>query len=216
MKPLNTYSIALALSASLFFSCATREENESIIMDDPNFQPQTEEIMIDDSADINLNSCYFENNDLKIIYSGIGTDSLHWLRKNAMDEFFVFSHDKYIKIAQVGNFKLKIFKPQDTITRSINISVCASAIDAVPPSFTPNNDGKFDTWAPIGKGVKTIQFSITSMDNEKLFESDSLEDAWDGTFNGKPVPSGSYRYKVTGTLINGKAFTYTGILSLSR
>jgi gliding motility-associated-like protein len=216
MKSLNTYGIALALSSSLFFSCATREENESSIIDDPDFQPQTEEMLINDSTDLNLNSCYFENNDLKIIYSGIGSDSLHWLRKNAMDEFVIFSHDKYIKIAQVGNFKLKVYKSQDTNTLSINISVCASAIDAVPPSFTPNNDGKFDTWAPIGKGVKKISFSITSMDNEKLFESTSLDTAWDGTFNDKPVPSGSYRYKVSGTLINGKAFTYTGILSLSR
>ena len=201
---------------SLFFSCVTREENEATIVDDPSFQPLTQEILISDTSNLNLNSCFFENNDLKLTYTGISSDSVHWLRKNALDTFVLISSDKYIKIAQVGVFKLKTFKGKYENIHNISISTCPSSIDAVPTSFTPNKDGKFDTWAPLGNGIKTIKFSITSMDNEKLFESESIDVPWDGTFNGKPVPTGSYRYEVVGTLINGKAFTYKGILSLSR
>ncbi|MCX6182110.1 MAG: T9SS type B sorting domain-containing protein [Bacteroidetes bacterium] len=212
MKNLILYSVVF----SLLFSCSTREENEVEISDDPNFQPQTQEFLIDDSAEITLHSCYFENNDLKLIYSGSQADAYHWLRKNAMGEYIILSTEKYIKIAQVGAFKLVTFKGQDSLVRNISIYTCPSSIEAVPASFTPNKDGQFDTWAPIGDGIKKIKFTITSMDNEKLFESESLDVPWDGTFNGKPVPTGSYRYKVEGTLINGKAFTYRGILSLSR
>ena len=214
MKSINTYCAIFLLLLSI--SCASREENEVEIIDDPDFQPQTQELLIDDAAELTLNSCYFENNDLKLIYAGVSADSLHWLFKNPKEEYIKISSDKYIKIAQVGVFKLKVYKGSDTNVHNISIFTCPSSIEAVPVSFTPNKDGQFDTWAPIGKGVKTILFSITSMDNEKLFESASLDQPWDGTFQGKPVPTGSYRYEVKGTLINGKAFTYRGILSLSR
>ncbi|MFM7024272.1 MAG: T9SS type B sorting domain-containing protein [Flavobacteriales bacterium] len=215
MKQLLTYCSLVLLS--VLASCSSREQNEALITDDPNFQPETQEYFLSDTlSEIGISTCYFENNDLKLIYSGKFTDSLHWMWKNKNSEFIRISTGMYLKIAQVGSFRLKAFKGPDSIVHNISIYTCPSAIEAVPVSFTPNKDGQFDTWAPIGKGVKTIKFTITSMNNEKLFESTSLDNPWNGEFEGHPVPSGSYRYEVKGTLFNGKAFTYKGILSLSR
>jgi len=205
------------LFALLFFACETREENQEQIVDDPNFQAQTQDFLIGDSSNYELNSCYYENNDLRLVFNGESVDSLRWFKRNALNEFIRISSLPYIKIAQEGAFRLISYKHQhEPVMRNISVYTCASGIETVPNAFTPNGDNKFDKWAPIGKGVKSIKFTIRSMNNEEIFESESLDLPWDGTYDGKAVPTGSYRYDVQGTLYSGKAFNYKGILSLSR
>jgi gliding motility-associated-like protein len=218
MKNTALYRPTIALFfALLFFACETREENQEQIVDDANFQAQTQEFLIGDNSDYEINSCYYENNDLRLVFNGQDIDSLRWLKRNALNEFIRISSLPYINIAQEGAFRLISYKhQQQPVVRNISVYTCAAGIETVPNAFTPNGDNQFDKWAPIGKGVKSIKFTITSINNEKVFESESLDHPWDGTYNGKPVPTGSYRYNVQGTLYTGKAFIYKGILSLSR
>ena len=78
--------------------------------------------------------------------------------------------------------------------------------------LTPNGDGKNDTW--IIQNVQLLEGSPVMIFNRwgtKLFETSSYQNDWDGTYNGEPLPDGSYFYVVE---FNGE--TLQGPLTLLR
>lgn len=65
----------------------------------------------------------------------------------------------------------------------------------LPAVFTPNNDGKNDLFLPMDQswnGVTSHYISIFNRWGEQVWESDHLEDGWDGKQNGKIVADGTY------------------------
>jgi gliding motility-associated-like protein len=67
-----------------------------------------------------------------------------------------------------------------------------------PPNvFSPNGDGINDTW--IIPGLETYPESIVSVYNrtgQLVFRTRSVDKIWDGMYNGKPVPVGTYYYVI--------------------
>ncbi len=65
----------------------------------------------------------------------------------------------------------------------------------VPNAFSPNGDGINDTW--IVKGLDTYPgagITIFSRGGAKVFQTHVSGQAWDGTYNGKPLAIGTYYY----------------------
>jgi gliding motility-associated-like protein len=65
----------------------------------------------------------------------------------------------------------------------------------IPNTFSPNNDGINDFWAI--DALITYPESIMLVYNrygQQLFKSVGYSKPWDGKFNGKPLPSGTYYY----------------------
>jgi len=64
----------------------------------------------------------------------------------------------------------------------------------VPNTFTPNNDGINDVFIPVFEGVKLIDYEVKLYDRwgTLVFESKDPSIGWDGTSNGKKLPSGYY------------------------
>jgi gliding motility-associated-like protein len=59
--------------------------------------------------------------------------------------------------------------------------------------------------------------SIFNRWGEKVFESNLLEDGWDGNFRGRAQPSGTYVYYITGkSKISKDTRTYNGVVTLIR
>lgn len=68
----------------------------------------------------------------------------------------------------------------------------------IPNSFSPNNDGVNDTWAPQAKvKLDFIEFSVRNADGIELFKSSSLNKTWDGNYKGKPCPQASYNFYIS-------------------
>jgi gliding motility-associated-like protein len=67
----------------------------------------------------------------------------------------------------------------------------------VPNSFTPNADGLNDFFGVVGEGFTYYDLEIFDRWGQKLL-SGRFEDAeaWDGTVNGRPVPTGVYIYRL--------------------
>jgi gliding motility-associated-like protein len=67
----------------------------------------------------------------------------------------------------------------------------------IPNSFTPNGDGVNDVFGIQGEGYLYYDLEIFDRWGNKMkfgrFKDDT---AWDGTYNGKLVPSGAYVYRV--------------------
>jgi gliding motility-associated-like protein len=68
----------------------------------------------------------------------------------------------------------------------------------IPNAFTPNNDGKNDTWNLLGLALyPDAVVTIFNRWGQKIIDTKNYNNKpWDGTFNGKPVPAGAYIYYI--------------------
>ncbi|SFT51998.1 gliding motility-associated C-terminal domain-containing protein, partial [Lishizhenia tianjinensis] len=69
----------------------------------------------------------------------------------------------------------------------------------VPNTFTPNGDASNNTFQPVftsGIDFTSYSLEIYNRGGKLIFETTHANQAWDGTFNGKPVPDGVYTYKI--------------------
>lgn len=84
-----------------------------------------------------------------------------------------------------------------------------------PDGITPNGDGKNDTWV-----IDFIQYwpnavvEIYNRWGEQLFRSDDYQNDWDGTYNGKNLPIGTYYYIIE--LNEEGRKPYTGPITILR
>ncbi len=88
-----------------------------------------------------------------------------------------------------------------------------------PNSFSPNDDGINDVYAPVGVDVVSFKLNIYNRWGQLIFESNKLEHAWDGKINNKPAPTGAYVYKAEyAGYVNKKMFTFErqGAITLLR
>lgn len=84
----------------------------------------------------------------------------------------------------------------------------------IPNSFTPNGDGMNDLFGAYGEAIKDFRMQIFNRWGQMVFEANSVENRWDGTFNGEKVPQGSYVYKVVARGIVGKQTTKDGTVNI--
>lgn len=86
-------------------------------------------------------------------------------------------------------------KNSDTIVVSAKTSKDAYA---VPNAFTPNGDGLNDCFGIKGWSDATdVRFIIWNRFGEKVFETNNINDCWDGRFKGNPADVGNYVYYIS-------------------
>ena len=73
-------------------------------------------------------------------------------------------------------------------------------------AFTPNGDGINDAWLVYDTYdcLKSVTVRVYNRYGNKVFESRDYRNKWDGRYNGKPVPDGTYYAVVEYTLVNGR------------
>ena len=86
----------------------------------------------------------------------------------------------------------------------------------LPNAFTPNADNINDRYYLSGIYIQQVDLKIFNRWGQKVFQGRHLDDAWDGTFEGKPVPEGVYVVTVDAVGNNGKRFYEKGTITLIR
>ncbi|HEV7232526.1 MAG TPA: gliding motility-associated C-terminal domain-containing protein [Bacteroidia bacterium] len=89
----------------------------------------------------------------------------------------------------------------------------------IPTVFSPNGDGKNDQLRFYRKNSFCLQkFEIAIYDRwgEKVFETNNIDDFWDGSFKGEPVNSGAFVYSCKLVSNNGSHQELKGSVSLIR
>ncbi len=90
-----------------------------------------------------------------------------------------------------------------------------------PNAFTPNFDDRNEVFRFIPNCNKMLSFSyvIYNRWGEQIFDANSIDQAWDGTFNEQPCPTGVYFWIVNYSGIEGRSAvrkTQDGIIHLIR
>lgn len=88
-----------------------------------------------------------------------------------------------------------------SVQREIQINVGCNP-DGVffPNAFSPNGDGQNEILEVKGaEGLEAMSLIIFNRWGQKVFESNSPENGWDGVFNGEPVCADVYGYYLTVT-----------------
>jgi len=87
----------------------------------------------------------------------------------------------------------------------------------LPNAFSPNGDAINNTYC-IPANVCIVSFVLKVYDRwgEKVFESTSVANCWDGTYKDKPVNTGVFVYYFDCELSTGESYSQKGNISLVR
>jgi gliding motility-associated-like protein len=114
-------------------------------------------------------------------------------------------------------YTLKVTNSQGCIaTDDVVINVvpyCVKPMEA----FTPNGDGINDLWLITnGNCLVSAKAQVFNRYGAKVFESNDYKNTWNGTYEGKPLPDGTYYYVISYKLVNGRLVYLKGNLTILR
>ena len=121
-------------------------------------------------------------------------------------------------------YTLSAFLSEDcVVSDSIQIIVDKNRRIYFPNAFSPNDDGRNDTFRPYpGASVAAmVDFKIFDRWGELVFDADEAFPvdnlpAWDGNFKGKALPAGVYTYYTIFRFIDEVELEFLGEVSLIR
>lgn len=105
---------------------------------------------------------------------------------------------------------------QNNCSDTLSVSISETEVEClrIPNSFTPNGDGKNDTWILGGTDMfPNIKVLIFNKWGNLLYESNGYATPWDGTVNGQPLPSDTYYYIIN---LNNGTPEFNGPITIVR
>lgn len=101
---------------------------------------------------------------------------------------------------------------------SVDVIVSQESIIEMSNAFTPGSGTSMnDEYRIILRGEANLNsFKIFNRWGEQVFSTTDINKGWNGQFNGKPQPMGTYIYVVDATTYSGKRFYKQGNLTLVR
>jgi gliding motility-associated-like protein len=147
-------------------------------------------------ADAGSNKNIFEGQSVKLDGSAMGSiGNVYWTPANYLDN---------------PNSLTPVASPVDDVTYTLHVlsdDNCGSDTASVfvrvfkkiviPNTFTPNNDGVNDHWDI--EALTTYPDCLVTIFNrygQEIFNSTGYSQPWDGTYNGSPLPVGTYYYVI--------------------
>lgn len=104
-----------------------------------------------------------------------------------------------------GTVRITVFAPE-----------CEDPYIFLPTGFSPNGDGENETLQLKGVLIESAYWVVYNRWGEKVFEANSPDDAWDGTYKGEAQPAETYGYYLRVKCVGGKEFQKQGNITLIR
>lgn len=103
-------------------------------------------------------------------------------------------------------------------TSSDTVTVFVNEVTSygIPNSFSPNNDGVNDILYVRGNNITKLQLIIYNRYGQKVFETNSQSEGWDGTMNGKELNAGVFGYYLEASFLDGTSSSEKGDITLVR
>lgn len=106
---------------------------------------------------------------------------------------------------------------RDTVIVSDNNCLFRYCNIAYPDAFTPNGDGKNDIFRAVRYGqMQQRQLIIYNRLGQRVFQSNNINQGWDGMYNGQQAPLGTYMYYAEVDCLSKGLQTFKGDITLIR
>ena len=104
------------------------------------------------------------------------------------------------------------------ISKSNEVCVVQLPYVSVPNAFTPNGDGRNESFRPVVvyHDISNYEFYVMNRHGEIVYQTTNVSGSWDGTFVGRQAPQGVYVYSVKYSASTGQKFENNGTLTLVR
>ena len=99
-------------------------------------------------------------------------------------------------------------------TLAVSITDCPTVALEVPSGFTPDGDGTNETW--VIENISDYEQRVVEIYDRfghQIFRSEGYQTPWDGTYQGKLLPVGTYYYLI---ILNGGETTRKGSVTILR
>jgi gliding motility-associated-like protein len=168
--------------------------------------------LVDEPDDIEINSEILDptcrdNHDGSItIFTEGGTPdySYLWSNSEVTESVFNLAPGQYVLIVTDEHGCEKF----DTL----NINFVDIDCIAPPNAFTPDGDGYNDTWILDNlDNYPEATVSIFNTWGNIVYQTDGIYQAWEGTFEGKPLPAATYYYVIN---LNNGTPAYSGAVTI--
>lgn len=104
----------------------------------------------------------------------------------------------------------------DEVTVRVVELICGPPAIYVPNAFTPNSDGLNEKLFVRGTFITDLYFVIYNRWGEKVFETTSLEEGWDGTFKGRMADPAVFVYYLEALCEGGEEYFEKGNITVIR
>ncbi|MFN7013990.1 MAG: PKD domain-containing protein, partial [Bacteroidia bacterium] len=174
--------------------------------------PVADFITIPGETDITKPIIYFENQSL-------GSNTWMWNFGEQNNPGDTIAQNPYHAYQDTGIYQVILISEnqwgcKDTSDKRIYIK--PNWAFYIPNTFTPNGDAYNELFMGAGFGIKEYKFQIFDRWGELIFETESLNEGWDGTYRGIDCKQDVYVYQVFIIDINNKKHQYRGHVNLIR
>jgi gliding motility-associated-like protein len=135
------------------------------------------------------------------------------------DSLTLTATHKYINLVQDDYcYLITAYQQGDTSIISESNLACVSTEPRLfaPNVFTVNGDNLNDVYYIRGLFIETFELSIYDRWGKMVFQTNNINQGWDGTINGEIAKSDVYVYKAEATGKKGQRISITGNITLMR
>jgi gliding motility-associated-like protein len=100
----------------------------------------------------------------------------------------------------------------DTIIKTVKVE--SNFTFYMPNAFTPNEDGRNESFKPVMNGVRLFNFQVFDRWGKRLFVTEDQAEGWNGTYREERCKQGTYVWKVILTTMAGEQKIFTGSVLL--
>jgi gliding motility-associated-like protein len=213
---LNEGSYSIYVDANDKNGCESSQEFKSVFevwaKPEANFQMANDEVLVLSERKLLLNN-----------YSSLTSGSLkyEWYHtKTGKSVLFSTKNNPTYKMpADTGLFNIMLVAKSNyncADTAIENVLLVPDIIIFIPNAFTPNNDPPNNLFKLSSDHDQIFEINIYNKWGQKVFNSKSLDDSWDGTYQDQYCPNGVYLYSVKLTNKSGEPYAYQGTVNLIR
>lgn len=138
---------------------------------------------------------------LNIINQSQGADSGIWTFGDGSFEMYnSLVNPSHAYAADTNYYRVKLLVFNEGGCRdSMELPVCLndSVYALIPNAFTPDGNHRNEVFKPVVAGARQYNLKVYDRWGELIFESDNINEGWDGSYLGKPCQNGVYLYLLT-------------------
>jgi len=122
----------------------------------------------------------------------------------------------FLGLPNIPNYALGKIEGSECDTIRPPIIPDTPAVIYIPNIFSPNGDNQNDQFRIRGEQIASIHLIIYNRWGNLVFESNELNNGWDGTQNGQQCEEGVYAYRAEIRFNDGKEMDRNGTITLVR